>query len=37
MQRVLAMSLDPVRRQLASVSEEHTIRIRDLDTSRQVL
>ena len=36
-QRVLAMSLDPVRRQLATVSEDHTIRIWDLDTSRQVL
>ncbi|XP_072042911.1 WD repeat-containing protein 90-like [Amphiura filiformis] len=34
--RVLAMSLDPVRRQLATVSEDHTIRIWDLDTSRQL-
>lgn len=34
--RVLCMSLDPVRRQMATVSEDHTIRLWDLDSLQQV-
>ncbi|XP_071815143.1 WD repeat-containing protein 90-like isoform X2 [Apostichopus japonicus] len=34
--RVLCMSLDPVRRQMATVSEDHTIRLWDLDSLQQL-
>ena len=34
--RILGLSLDPIRRHLATVSEDHTIRIWDLDTMQQV-
>lgn len=33
---VLAVALDPLRRQMATVSDDHTIRIWDLDTLQQV-
>ena len=35
-QRILSLSLDPLRRHLATVSEDHTIRVWDLDTMQQV-
>ena len=34
--KVLSASLDPLRRQLLTVSEDNTIRIWDLDTLQQV-
>lgn len=34
--RVLCMSVDPVRRQMATVSQDHTIRLWDLDSLQQV-
>ena len=34
--RVLSASLDPIRRHLATVSSDHTIRIWDLDSMQQV-
>ena len=34
--RILSLSLDPSRRQVATVSEDHTIRVWDLDTMQQV-
>ena len=33
--RILSLSLDPSRRQMATVSEDHTIRVWDLDTMQQ--
>ena len=35
--RVLTLSVDPIRRQLVTASEDHTIRIWDMDTMQQVL
>ena len=34
--RILAMSIDPIRRHLATVAEDHTIRVWDVDTMQQV-
>ncbi|KAJ8037449.1 WD repeat-containing protein 90 [Holothuria leucospilota] len=34
--RILCMSIDPVRRQLATVSQDHTIRLWDLDSLQQM-
>ncbi|XP_063961233.1 WD repeat-containing protein 90-like isoform X2 [Lytechinus pictus] len=34
--RILAVALDPLRRQMATVSDDHTIRIWDLDTLQQL-
>lgn len=35
--RIQSMALDPLRRQLATVSDDHTIRIWELDTMQQVM